>query len=130
MEHSKQLFVLSHILRHRSTFPTSMCKCCTAELPCNALELWLQALEAEVAIAFSLRPKKCLLVGDPMQLPATLLSVESQRNGSGRSLMQRLMQVRILASQNMEQTALVSDKAPWTSAEANRSSPIDCRDGS
>ena len=50
-----------------------------------------QATEAEVAITFAMRPKRALLVGDPQQLQATLLSEDAQRAGLGRSLMQRLM---------------------------------------
>jgi len=50
-----------------------------------------QALEAEVVVAFARRPRRCLLVGDPAQLPATMASDVARRAGHGQSLMQRLM---------------------------------------
>ena len=50
-----------------------------------------QSLEAELAVPFLLHPRSMVLVGDPKQLPATLLSFEAQRLGYGRSSMQRLM---------------------------------------
>mmetsp|Transcript_67096 Transcript_67096/g.151699 ORF Transcript_67096/g.151699 Transcript_67096/m.151699 type:complete len:1062 (-) Transcript_67096:293-3478(-) len=50
-----------------------------------------QALEAEVLVPLSLGCKKLLLVGDPMQLPATLMSQRAERCGFGRSLLSRLM---------------------------------------
>ncbi|KAK3261195.1 hypothetical protein CYMTET_29886, partial [Cymbomonas tetramitiformis] len=51
-----------------------------------------QALEADVLIPLAATlPRRLLLVGDPQQLPATLISVEAQRRGRARSLMDRLM---------------------------------------
>jgi hypothetical protein len=49
------------------------------------------ALEAETIVAFSRRPARCLLVGDPAQLPATMSSEVARRAGHDRSLMQRLV---------------------------------------
>jgi len=50
-----------------------------------------QSLEAELAVPFLHHPRALVLIGDPKQLPATLLSYEAQRLGYGRSSMQRLM---------------------------------------
>jgi hypothetical protein len=50
-----------------------------------------QALEPEIAIPFLRNPSKCLLVGDPAQLPATLSSETARRHGHATSLMERLM---------------------------------------
>jgi superfamily I DNA and/or RNA helicase len=50
-----------------------------------------QALEAELVVAFARRPRRCLLVGDPAQLPATMASDVARRAGHDRSLMQRLL---------------------------------------
>jgi hypothetical protein len=52
-----------------------------------------QALESEVLIAFARRPKRCLLVGDPAQLPATMASEVARRAGHDVSLMQRLLNI-------------------------------------
>ncbi len=51
-----------------------------------------QASEAETIIPLRLRPKKMILIGDVKQLPATTLSKEAEKNGFGRSLMQRLIE--------------------------------------
>jgi senataxin len=50
-----------------------------------------QALEPELCIPFSLFPKHLVLVGDPAQLPATLLSVRAQKMQRADSTMKRLM---------------------------------------
>ena len=50
-----------------------------------------QALEAEVMIALAQKPKHCMLVGDPMQLPATMLSQPTLKLKFGKSLMERLI---------------------------------------
>ncbi len=50
-----------------------------------------QALEPELCIPFLLRPQHAVLVGDPSQLSATLLSVRAQRQCRGDSTMKRLM---------------------------------------
>jgi hypothetical protein len=50
-----------------------------------------QSLESELAIPFIYEPKQLILIGDPRQLPATVLSVEAQRLSMGMSTMQRLM---------------------------------------
>ena len=50
-----------------------------------------QAIEAETLIALSMRPKQCILVGDPCQLSAVLQSQEAVRRGFDQSLMSRLM---------------------------------------
>jgi len=50
-----------------------------------------QALETELVVAFARRPRRCLLVGDPAQLPATMASEPARRAGHDRSLMQRLL---------------------------------------
>ncbi len=47
--------------------------------------------EAETAIPFHLRPDRLLMVGDPMQLPATLISTRAVKFGYDRSLLERLM---------------------------------------
>eukprot|EP00611_Tribonema_gayanum_P024938 TRINITY_DN5585_c2_g1_i3.p1 TRINITY_DN5585_c2_g1~~TRINITY_DN5585_c2_g1_i3.p1 ORF type:complete len:751 (-),score=322.80 TRINITY_DN5585_c2_g1_i3:239-2491(-) len=50
-----------------------------------------QAPEAETIIALQMRPRKCLLVGDPQQLPSTVISQRAEAAGFGRSAMERLM---------------------------------------
>ena len=52
-----------------------------------------QALESEVLITFARRPRRCLLVGDPAQLPATMASEVARRAGHDVSLMQRLLNI-------------------------------------
>ena len=52
-----------------------------------------QALEPELVIPFLRNPRKCLLVGDPAQLPATLSSEIARRHGHATSLMERLMSI-------------------------------------
>jgi len=52
-----------------------------------------QALESEVIVAFARGPRRCLLVGDPAQLPATTASERLRRAGHDVSLMQRLLNV-------------------------------------
>ncbi len=49
-----------------------------------------QAVEAETLIALKTRPKKCLLIGDIKQLPATVISQKAERLKFGRSMMERL----------------------------------------
>jgi len=49
------------------------------------------ASEAELCIPFHLLPQRMLAVGDPKQLPVTLLSQEATQNGLGKSLHERLM---------------------------------------
>jgi hypothetical protein len=52
-----------------------------------------QALEAEIAIPIAYaNPTSMILIGDPNQLPATLISLEAQRFGFGVSTMQRLFE--------------------------------------
>lgn len=51
-----------------------------------------QAVEAETLIPFHYRPKKCLLVGDTKQLPATVLSVEATNRNFHWSMMWRLLE--------------------------------------
>ena len=50
-----------------------------------------QAVEAEVLVTLASRVKKILLVGDPLQLPATVISGRAASAGYDRSLMTRLM---------------------------------------
>ena len=50
-----------------------------------------QAVEAEALSPLLCRPRRCLLVGDPMQLSAVVQSPAAQRAGYGRSMMGRLM---------------------------------------
>jgi hypothetical protein len=52
-----------------------------------------QALEPEIVVPFLRNPSKCLLVGDPAQLPATLSSEIARKHGHATSLMERLMSV-------------------------------------
>lgn len=49
------------------------------------------ATEPELYIPFHLSPNRLLVVGDPMQLPATVLSRSAERLGLGKSLHERLM---------------------------------------
>lgn len=51
-----------------------------------------QAVEAETLIPLQLKPKKCLLVGDTKQLPATVLSEKAKNLKFDRSLMWRLFE--------------------------------------
>lgn len=59
-----------------------------------------QALEPSVLIPLQLlsREGRLVLVGDPRQLPATVLSRAAERAGLGRSLFERLQQVTVLYS--------------------------------
>ncbi len=50
-----------------------------------------QAVEAEITIALKYTPKKCLLIGDIKQLPATVISPYAEKTKFGRSLMERLI---------------------------------------
>jgi senataxin len=76
-----------------ATLATSGCRLVRCSPPVDVLVVdeAAQALEAEVAVTFAMRPRRALLVGDPQQLPATLLSEHAQRAGLGTSLMARLM---------------------------------------
>lgn len=47
-------------------------------------------LEGEILLAFARNPKRCLLIGDPQQLPAMCFSRDVQRLGYNKSLMERL----------------------------------------
>ena len=49
------------------------------------------ATEAECCIPFLLRPKKLLAVGDPKQLPATIISQYARDMGLDKSMHHRLM---------------------------------------
>jgi hypothetical protein len=49
------------------------------------------ATEPELYIPFHLNPSRLLVVGDPLQLPATVLSRSAERMGLGKSLHERLM---------------------------------------
>lgn len=51
-----------------------------------------QAVEAETLIALQIKPKKCLLVGDTKQLPATVISKLSEKLKFNRSLLWRLIE--------------------------------------
>ena len=77
-----------------------------------------QALEPEIAIPFLRYPRKALLVGDPAQLPATLISEIARRHGHATSLMERLM------SANAERASLLDTQyrmhpsiASWPAAQ-------------
>ena len=50
-----------------------------------------QCLEGEVLVPCCLNPKNLVLIGDPQQLPATIISVEVHKKKLGNSSMQRLM---------------------------------------
>ena len=64
-----------------------------------------QALEAELAIAIQRgRPSRMILVGDPNQLPATLMSMEAQQAGHGVSTMQRLIDLENAHSSGLTQS--------------------------
>lgn len=49
------------------------------------------ASEPELCIPFHLRPNRLLAVGDPLQLPATVLSRKAEKLGLAKSLHERLM---------------------------------------
>lgn len=49
------------------------------------------ASETEISIPFHLLPSRMLIVGDPNQLPVTILSKEAEGCGLGKSLHERLM---------------------------------------
>eukprot|EP00986_Skeletonema_menzelii_P018358 scaffold26630_cov145-Skeletonema_menzelii.AAC.7 len=49
------------------------------------------ATECEIAIPFHLRPDRCLAVGDPLQLPPTIMSPHAAELGLARSMHGRLM---------------------------------------
>lgn len=49
------------------------------------------ATECEIAIPFHLRPDRCLAVGDPLQLPPTIMSPHAAELGLARSMHDRLM---------------------------------------
>lgn len=49
------------------------------------------ATEAEICIPFHLRPKRMLAVGDPMQLPPTIMSRNAAELGFSKSMHDRLM---------------------------------------
>ena len=51
-----------------------------------------QALEVELLIPLTIGAKNLILVGDPKQLPACVLSHENQQTKRGESLMQRLIE--------------------------------------
>lgn len=51
-----------------------------------------QALEAETLIPFANNPKKCVLIGDTKQLPATVISQLAMNKGFARSMLQRLLE--------------------------------------
>jgi hypothetical protein len=52
-----------------------------------------QAVEAETLIPIvKMNPKKCLLIGDIQQLPATVISQEAGKLKFGRSMMERLIE--------------------------------------
>lgn len=51
-----------------------------------------QAVEAETMIPMQTKPKKCLLVGDTKQLPATVISTLAEEKKFGRSLLWRLLE--------------------------------------
>ena len=50
-----------------------------------------QAVEVETLIALRVNPKKCLLIGDIQQLPATVISQDAEKLKFGRSMMERLI---------------------------------------
>lgn len=51
-----------------------------------------QAVEAETLIPLQTKPKKCLLVGDTKQLPATVISTHAEKLKFDRSLLWRLLE--------------------------------------
>ncbi|KJE90390.1 hypothetical protein CAOG_01709 [Capsaspora owczarzaki ATCC 30864] len=51
-----------------------------------------QCIELESLIPFRTRPRVAVLVGDPMQLPATVTSMEARQSGLSRSLFERVAQ--------------------------------------
>ncbi|CBZ53397.1 putative tRNA-splicing endonuclease positive effector [Neospora caninum Liverpool] len=49
-----------------------------------------QASELSCLIPLRLAPERCILVGDPQQLPSTIFSALAEKRGLGRSLLERL----------------------------------------
>ena len=61
-----------------------------------------QALECELVVALARKPKRCLLVGDPAQLPATMASETARRKGHDRSCMRRVLDVAAEDEKNFD----------------------------
>ncbi|CAM9304806.1 unnamed protein product [Chrysoparadoxa australica] len=49
-----------------------------------------QSPEADTVVALQMMPERCLLVGDPVQLPSTMMSKAAENAGYGRSVLERL----------------------------------------
>ena len=85
-----------------------------------------QALESEVIIAFARRPRRCLLVGDPAQLPATTASERLRRAGHDVSLMRRLLDSCAVADEERREgpKAAAAGDASSSRAVASSSSRV------
>ncbi|KAI8843584.1 AAA domain-containing protein [Chytridium lagenaria] len=64
---------------------------CEVDFPTVIIDEAGQAVELSALIPLKYKAKKCVLVGDPKQLPPTILSPTSIRYGYEQSLFQRLM---------------------------------------
>ncbi len=65
----------------------------TTEFVCTIIDEAAQCVEPSVLIALRRGCEKCIMVGDPKQLPATIFSDTSKAAGYDRSLFERLMQL-------------------------------------
>ncbi len=65
----------------------------TTEFVCTIIDEAAQCVEPSVLIALRRGCEKCIMVGDPKQLPATIFSDASKAAGYDRSLFERLMQL-------------------------------------
>ncbi|XP_057835542.2 uncharacterized protein LOC131045894 isoform X2 [Cryptomeria japonica] len=79
-----------------STVSSSAKRCMnlTASFDCLIIDEAAQLTEAESTVALQIRGlRHAVLIGDPYQLPATVISQISQKAGYGRSLFERLQQI-------------------------------------
>ena len=65
----------------------------TTEFVCTIIDEAAQCVEPSVLIALRRGCEKCIMVGDPKQLPATIFSDTCKAAGYDRSLFERLMQL-------------------------------------
>ena len=59
-------------------------------IDCLLIDEGAQALESEILIPFNLVPSNLIIIGDPNQLSATIMSSEIQSKQLGLSIMSRL----------------------------------------
>ena len=58
---------------------------------CVIIDECSQAVEPACLVPLCLGCRRCILIGDPMQLQATVISLEAAQAGFGRSIMERLL---------------------------------------